>query len=115
MSIEPANGPIEFVDITGGVYAAVYNGEWPDGYTDEDQPLSVLPEPESEEVSKYYGQLKVVCEEEVRKAFPGRYTITRPGLIVGPGDSTDRFTYYPLRVSKGGEMIAFGSPSDPVL
>ncbi len=99
---------------TGGVYAAVYDGNWPEGYTDEDAPLSVLPEPESEEVSKYYGQLKVVCEQEAQRAFPGRNTISRPGLIVGPGDGTDRFTYYPARVSKGGVMLAFGTAQDPV-
>ena len=99
---------------TGGVYAAVYDGNWPEGYTDEDAPLSVLPEPESEDIGEYYGQLKVVCEQEVQQAFPERYTITRPGLIVGPGDSTDRFTYYPARVSQGGEMMAFGTPKDPV-
>ena len=99
---------------TGGVYAAIYDGNWPDGYTNEDAPLSPLAEPDSEDVSKYYGQLKAVCEQEVKNAFPGRYTISRPGLIVGPGDSTDRFTYYPARLDRGGEMMAFGTPADPV-
>jgi 2'-hydroxyisoflavone reductase len=99
---------------TAGVYEAWYDGTWPEGETDEDAPLSVLPEPGSEEVGKWYGQLKVLCEQEVQEAFPGRNTISRPGLIIGPGDSTDRFTYYPLRVAQGGEMIAFGNPTDPV-
>ena len=99
---------------TAGVYQAWYDGSWPEGETDEDAPLAPLPEPESEEVGEWYGQLKVLCEQAVQEAFPGAYTISRPGLIIGPGDSTDRFTYYPLRVSKGGEMIAFGNPTDPV-
>jgi len=99
---------------TAGVYQAWYDGSWPEGETDEDAPLSVLGEPGSEEVGKWYGQLKVLCEKEVQEAFPGANTISRPGLIVGPGDSTDRFTYFPLRVSKGGEMMAFGNPTDPV-
>jgi len=99
---------------TAGVYEAWYDGSWPEGETDEDAPLSVLGEPGSEEVGKWYGQLKVLCEQEVQEAFPGRNCISRPGLIVGPGDSTDRFTYYPLRVAQGGEMIAFGNPTDPV-
>ncbi len=101
---------------TAGVYAGWYNEQWPEGgITNEDAPLAALPEPESEDVGRWYGQLKVKCEEEVMAAFPGgQATITRPGLIVGPGDSTDRFTYYPLRVSRGGEMLAFGNASDPV-
>ena len=46
--------------------------------------------------------------------MPGRVTIIRPGLIVGPGDPTDRFTYWPVRVDRGGEVLAPGTPSDPV-
>jgi 2'-hydroxyisoflavone reductase len=99
---------------TAGLYAAVGDGNWPEGRVTEDAPLAELEEPDSEEVGKYYGPLKVVCEQEVQKAFPGRYTISRPGLIVGPGDSTDRFTYYPVRMDRGGEMLAFGTPADPV-
>jgi 2'-hydroxyisoflavone reductase len=99
---------------TAGLYRAMFENEWPEGYIDEDAPVGALPEPESEEVGKYYGQLKAVCEQEVQKAFPGRYTVTRPGLIVGPEDVTDRFTYYPVRINRGGDMIAFGNPGDPV-
>ena len=99
---------------TAGIYQAVVDGSWPEGEVTEDAPAAALPEPGSEEVGKYYGQLKALCEAEVREAFPGRCTITRPGLIVGPGDTTDRYTYYPARMDRGGEMLAFGSPEDPV-
>jgi len=61
-----------------------------------------------------YGPLKARCEEEARKAFPDSYCVVRPGLIVGPGDYSDRFTYWPVRVHKGGEVMAPGHPSDPV-
>jgi 2'-hydroxyisoflavone reductase len=61
-----------------------------------------------------YGPLKAVSEREVAKWFPGQALIIRPGLIVGPGDETDRFTYWPLRVARGGEVLAPGQASDPV-
>jgi 2'-hydroxyisoflavone reductase len=61
-----------------------------------------------------YGPLKAACEQETRRQFPGRSTIVRPGLIVGPGDETDRFTYWPVRLSRGGEVLAPGNGSDPV-
>ena len=61
-----------------------------------------------------YGGLKALCEQAAETAMPGRVTTIRPGLIVGPGDPTDRFTYWPLRVKKGGEILAPGTPDDPV-
>lgn len=61
-----------------------------------------------------YGPLKALAEQEAEKWFPGRTTVVRPGLIVGPGDPTDRFTYWPVRVARGGEVLAPGAPSDPV-
>jgi 2'-hydroxyisoflavone reductase len=60
-----------------------------------------------------YGPLKALCEQAVEKALPGRATIIRPGLIVGPDDNTDRFTYWPARAARGGEFIAPGAPTDP--
>ncbi len=54
--------------------------------------------------------MKAYCEEIVHAAFPGRTTVVRPGLIVGPGDPTDRFTYWPVRISEGGEVLAPGNP-----
>jgi 2'-hydroxyisoflavone reductase len=61
-----------------------------------------------------YGPLKAASEREAERWFPGRTTIIRPGLIVGPGDPTDRFTYWPVRVARGGEVLAPGTPADPV-
>lgn len=61
-----------------------------------------------------YGPLKVLSEREVLRRFPSAAAIVRPGLIVGPGDATDRFTYWPLRVRRGGEVLAPGTPLDPV-
>lgn len=57
-----------------------------------------------------YGSLKAGCEQEVEKAFGDGALIIRPGLIVGPYDPTDRFTYWPTRVSKGGRVAAPGDP-----
>jgi 2'-hydroxyisoflavone reductase len=61
-----------------------------------------------------YGPLKAVSEKEAEKQFPGMTTVIRPGLIVGPGDETDRFTYWPVRLNRGGEVLAPGDGSDPV-
>jgi 2'-hydroxyisoflavone reductase len=61
-----------------------------------------------------YGPLKALCEREVQQRFASNSAIVRPGLIVGPGDQTDRFTYWPLRVRRGGEVLAPGTPADPV-
>ena len=61
-----------------------------------------------------YGPLKARSEAEAEKWFPGKALIIRPGLIVGPGDESDRFTYWPVRVARGGEVLAPGAPSDPV-
>ena len=63
---------------------------------------------------KTYGPLKALSEQETEKWFPGKSLIIRPGLIVGPRDETDRFTYWPVRIDRGGEVLAPGSPSDPV-
>jgi 2'-hydroxyisoflavone reductase len=61
-----------------------------------------------------YGPLKARCEEEARNAFPGKAIVVRPGLIVGPGDYSDRFSYWPIRIFGGGEVMAPGNPDDPV-
>ncbi len=63
---------------------------------------------------KTYGPLKALSEKEAEKWFPGKTLIIRPGLIVGPRDETDRFTYWPVRIDRGGEVVAPGNPSDPV-
>ena len=61
-----------------------------------------------------YGPLKALSEAEARRQFGAETTIIRPGLIVGPGDETDRFTYWPVRLARGGEVLAPGDGSDPV-
>ncbi|MFN2542163.1 MAG: NAD-dependent epimerase/dehydratase family protein [Chthoniobacterales bacterium] len=90
---------------------------------DESAPLAKYtgPDPmkESREsiiASKFalYGPLKALAEAEAEKWFPGKTLIVRPGLIVGPRDETDRFTYWPVRVDRGGEVLAPGERSDPV-
>jgi 2'-hydroxyisoflavone reductase len=58
-----------------------------------------------------YGEGKALSEREVRRAFGDRMLIVRPGLIVGPGDETDRFTYWPVRIDSGGEVLAPGDPN----
>jgi len=81
---------------------------------DETAEVAITHEPDSEDVRKYYGPLKALSEKEAEKAFPGRTTVIRPGLIVGPGDLSDRFTYWPVRLERGGEVLAPGGPTDPV-
>ena len=62
-----------------------------------------------------YGEDKVLCEREARNIFGNRTLIVRPGLIVGPGDNTDRFTYWPVRIDRGGEVLAPGDPQNGVM
>jgi 2'-hydroxyisoflavone reductase len=59
-----------------------------------------------------YGANKRASELEASKHFKN-VTVVRPGLIVGPGDNTDRFSYWPVRIEKGGEIMAPGTPDDP--
>ena len=66
------------------------------------------------DIENLYGPLKALSEAEVRKQFGERSTIVRPGYIVGPRDETDRFTYWPLRVAQGGQMLVPGDRDDPV-
>jgi 2'-hydroxyisoflavone reductase len=61
-----------------------------------------------------YGLAKAESEREVMRVFPDRYGIFRPGLIIGPDDPTDRFTYWPVRIHRGGEVLAPGDGTDPV-
>ena len=84
---------------------------------DEDAPLATLADPAVETMGKNfenYGGLKALCEQAVEKALPGRTNIVRPGYIVGPDDPTGRFTYWPVRFDKGGEIAVPGSASDPL-
>jgi 2'-hydroxyisoflavone reductase len=81
---------------------------------DERGPLATIADPTTEDPSgAHYGPLKALCEREVERAFPGRALIVRPGLIVGPYDPTNRFTYWPRRVAHGGEVLAPNGPMQP--
>jgi 2'-hydroxyisoflavone reductase len=80
---------------------------------DESTPLAELEDPASEEVMRDYGALKVACERVVEEAFRGRSAVIRAGLIVGPHDPTDRFTYWPVRLARGGEVLAPAPPDQP--
>jgi 2'-hydroxyisoflavone reductase len=81
---------------------------------DESAKLATLTDEDVETIGPNYGGLKAVCERTAEKHFPGRTCNIRPGLIVGPGDPTDRFTYWPVRIQKGGEVLAPGTPNDPI-
>ena len=70
--------------------------------------------PADEVTDESYGALKALCEMAVRDIFGDRALIVRPGLIVGPHDPTGRFTYWPHRIARGGEILAPGSPDDAV-
>lgn len=80
---------------------------------DETAPTAVLDDLETTDM-RFYSGLKAEAEREAKRAFPDRTTVIRPGLIVGPGDPTDRFTYWPVRIARGGEVLAPGDPNDPV-
>jgi 2'-hydroxyisoflavone reductase len=83
--------------------------------TTETAPLEQLEDPATEQVNgETYGGLKALCEKPVAIDFRGRHTIVRPTYIVGPGDDTDRFTYWPWRMARGGDMLAPGAPPDPI-
>lgn len=83
---------------------------------DESSPVSTLTDPTIEKVDgNTYGPLKALCEQATRQVYGDkRSLIIRPGLIVGPDDNTDRFTYWPARASNGGKFLAPGQPNDPV-
>jgi 2'-hydroxyisoflavone reductase len=66
------------------------------------------------DVEGLYGPLKALSEDEAERWFPGMTTVIRPGLIVGPGDESDRFTYWPVRLDRGGDVLAPGDGGDPV-
>jgi 2'-hydroxyisoflavone reductase len=82
-------------------------------FADEDAPLADLEQPTTEVTNQTYGPLKVLCEQSIQRAFP-KALILRPGIIVGPFDPTDRFTYWVYRASKGGPMLAPGRINAPM-
>ncbi|MFO1053220.1 MAG: NAD-dependent epimerase/dehydratase family protein [Planctomycetota bacterium] len=90
------------------------------GEIDEDAETAVVPGEVVDDVAtirasmreggRYYGGFKALCEKAAETAMPGRVANIRPGLIVGPRDSSDRFTWWPVRIDRGGEVLAPGDP-----
>ncbi len=82
---------------------------------DEDSPVRTMPDAEAATFSpEHYGALKARCEREVRAGFGERALVVRPGLVVGPGDYTDRFTYWVARLARGGVVVTPARPAQPV-
>ena len=81
---------------------------------DEESPVAELGDLPADEVTEEsYGPLKALCEDAVREVFGARALVVRPGLIVGPYDPTGRFTYWPHRIARGGEVLAPAPPESP--
>jgi 2'-hydroxyisoflavone reductase len=94
---------------TGSVYAT------PRPSMDENAPLKTLTDESIEVVSgETYGGLKVLCERAVRRVYPQHHLVVRPGIVAGPYDPSDRFTYWPVRLARGGEVLAPPFPDQPV-
>ncbi len=86
----------------------------PEPVVDENSARTERPEGWEDGDDASYGLAKTLSENIAHAAFPGRTAVVRPGLIVGPGDPTDRFTYWPLRLDEGGEVLAPGNPDHAV-
>jgi 2'-hydroxyisoflavone reductase len=88
---------------------------------DENARIDTLADPASEDIAAHYGPLKAACEQQILAAFAERATIVRPGLIVGPHDPTDRFSYWVARFlhprvlgQRGIDAVVPAPPSRPV-
>ena len=80
----------------------------------ESSPVAELEDPATEAIEEHYGALKAACEGVVEEIYGDRSARVRAGLIVGPHDPTDRFTYWPRRIALGGEVLGPGDPGAPV-
>jgi 2'-hydroxyisoflavone reductase len=102
-------GPYILISSVSAYAEPQADGETATGFT-EDSPLAPLPDgvdPAAEDVTgETYGPLKVLNEQAAAALLPGGILIVRPGLVVGPYDPTDRFTYWVRRISEGGEVLA---------
>ncbi len=84
---------------------------------DESGELATMSDPTLESMGKnyeHYGALKALCEQAAEAAMPGKTCVIRPGYIVGPGDTSNRFAYWPMRADKGGDFVVPGDPTDPI-
>jgi 2'-hydroxyisoflavone reductase len=81
---------------------------------DENSPMTEVIDPDEENwYSEHYGGLKVLCEQAVQERYGDQSTIVRPHMVAGPGDHTDRYTYWIARIDHGGDVIAPGDPDSP--
>lgn len=96
------------------VYVSSTGVFWPYHSVDiaEDGPVLLQDDPPQEQPT--YGVMKALSEREVRAVFGERALIVRPGYIVGPGDTSDRWTYWPVRIARGDEILVPGRRHDPV-
>lgn len=91
------------------------------GLTEDSDNVAEMPDEEADQIDRlpynmqHYGAVKVRSERAAEAYFPGRATVVRPGLIVGPRDFSNRFTYWPWRVRQGGEVLAPGAPDHRVM
>ena len=76
----------------------------------ESTPVAELADPSTEEIMEHYGALKAACERVIEEVYGDRSARVRAGLIVGPYDPTDRFTYWPRRIARGGTVLGPGDP-----
>lgn len=106
--LAPAVGHYTFISTT-----SIY-GDQSIPNMDEHAPLATIADPTIEDpTGPNYGPLKALSEQAVEAALPGRALIIRPGLIVGPHDPTNRFTYWPRRIARGGDLLAPDGPEHP--
>ncbi len=83
-------------------------------HIDETYPVGQVDDKTTEDVGQFYGPLKALCEQVVEAVYGERAVIVRPGLIVGPYDPTDRFTYWVRQFARGSHVLVPGSPDRPV-
>jgi 2'-hydroxyisoflavone reductase len=84
-------------------------------HQDETAKLATTSDPTVEKITEEtFGPLKVLCEKASEAALPGKTAVVRPGYIVGPDDPSGRFTYWPVRIDRGGEIFTPGAPTDPL-
>src|ERR1700733_74865 len=89
-------------------------GSFPEPGLDEDAPTAPDPPADASDVLEHHAELKASCERVVESVLPNRALVIRPGLIVGPRDPTDRFTYWVRRLAEGGRVLAPRAPDQPV-
>ena len=105
--LRDAAGRYLFTSSTGVYYPYLKRG-----YDERDAPHTELKDPK--DGSETFGVNKALCEQQVQRVFGDRTVVIRPTYIIGPGDTTDRFPYWPVRLARGGDVLAPGKKDDPV-